>query len=83
MELKNVQGIGSKTLALMPIKYEFFGRSAHGCSPQDGINALDALVMTYNGINELRKNMLPNTFIHGIIRDGGDAANVIPIPFSW
>ena len=70
--------IGSKTLALMPIKYEFFGRSAHGCSPQDGINALDALVMTYNGINELRKNMLPNTFIHGIIRDGGDAANVIP-----
>ena len=70
--------IGSKTLALMPIKYEFFGRSSHGCSPQDGINALDAAVMTYNGINSLRKTMKPNTFIHGIIRDGGQAANVIP-----
>ena len=70
--------IGSRTVALMPIKYEFFGKSAHGCSPQDGINALDAAVMTYNGINELRKTMLPNTFIHGIIRDGGNAANVIP-----
>ena len=70
--------VGSRTVALMPIKYEFFGRSSHGCSPQDGINALDAAVLTYNGINELRKNMLPNTFIHGIIRDGGNAANVIP-----
>ena len=70
--------VGSRTVALMPIKYEFFGKSAHGCSPQDGINALDAAVMTYNGINELRKTMLPNTFIHGIIRDGGNAANVIP-----
>ena len=70
--------IGSKTLALMPIKYEFFGRSSHGCSPQDGINALDAAVMTYNGINEIRKTMLPNTYIHGIIREGGNAANVIP-----
>ena len=70
--------VGSRTVALMPIKYEFFGKSAHGCSPQDGINALDAAVMTYNGINELRKTMLPNTFIHGIIRHGGNAANVIP-----
>ena len=70
--------IGSKTLALMPIKYEFFGKNAHGCHPYDGKNALDAAILTYNGISMLRQYVLPNTFIHGIIKDGGKAANVIP-----
>lgn len=70
--------IGSKTLALMPIKFEFFGKNSHGCNPYEAKNSLDAAVLTYNGISMLRQYALPNTFIHGIIKDGGKAANVIP-----
>ncbi len=71
-------GVGGKSNALNPVKFEFFGKNAHGCHPQDGASALDAAVMTYMQINLLRQFVEPNTFIHGIIRNGGGAANVIP-----
>lgn len=71
-------GVGGKSNALNPVKFEFFGKNAHGCHPQDGASALDAAVMTYIQINLLRQFVEPQTFIHGIIRDGGSAANVIP-----
>ena len=71
-------GLGGKSNAINPVKFEFFGKNAHGCHPQDGASALDAAVMTYIQINLLRQFVEPNTFIHGIIRDGGGAANVIP-----
>lgn len=71
-------GVGGRSNALNPVKFEFFGKNAHGCHPQDGASALDAAVMTYIQINLLRQFVEPNTFIHGIIRNGGGAANVIP-----
>lgn len=70
--------IGGRTNALMPIKFEFFGKNAHGCRPYEGRSALDAAVMTYTGISMLRQFCLQNTYIHGVIKDGGLAANVIP-----
>lgn len=71
-------GVGGRTNALNPVKFEFFGKNAHGCRPQEGKSALDAAVLTFTNINFLRQFCLPNTFIHGIFRDGGLAANVIP-----
>lgn len=71
-------GLGGKSLAIYPVKFEFFGKSAHGCRPHEGHSALDAAVMTYSSISMLRQFVLPGTFIHGIIKDGGGAANVIP-----
>ena len=71
-------GVGGKSNAINPVKFEFFGKNAHGCHPQDGASALDAAVMTYIQINLLRQFVEPQTYIHGIIRDGGSAANVIP-----
>lgn len=71
-------GIGGRTQALNPVKFEFFGKNAHGCNPQDGASALDAAVMTYMQINLTRQFVDAGTFIHGIIKDGGEAANVIP-----
>lgn len=70
--------LGGRTLALHPLKFTFHGVNAHGCSPQYGKSALDAAVMSYMQINLLRQFALPNTFIHGIISHGGEAANVIP-----
>lgn len=71
-------GLGGKSNALNPVKFEFFGKNAHGCHPQDGASALDAAVMTYVQINLLRQFVEPKTFIHGIMKEGGHAANVIP-----
>lgn len=70
--------LGGRTLALYPLKFEFFGRNAHGCHPQNGRSALDSAVMSYQAISLLRQYAEPNTYIHGIIRNGGEAANVIP-----
>ena len=70
--------LGAKELALYPLKFEFFGTNAHACQPQNSHSALDAAVMSYMGISLLRQYTKANTYIHGIIRDGGQAANVIP-----
>ncbi|MBQ1234518.1 MAG: M20 family metallopeptidase [Oscillospiraceae bacterium] len=70
--------LGGRTNALMPLKFEFFGTPAHGCIPYEGKSALDAAVMTFLNINLLRQYVEPHTYIHGIVRDGGQAANVIP-----
>ena len=63
----------------VPLKFEFFGKTAHAAAnPWDGVSALDAAVMSYVQINALRQMTKPHTTIHGIIRDGGTAPNVIP-----
>lgn len=71
-------GVGGRSTALNPIKFEFFGTNAHACKPQQGASTLDAAVMSYLQINLLRQFVNQNTFIHGVIKDGGEAANVIP-----
>lgn len=71
-------GLGGRSQALVPLKFNFHGTSAHACRPYNGASALDAAVSTYQGINMLRQFMKQPSFIHGIFRDGGAAANVIP-----
>lgn len=72
-------GVGGRSSALVPLKFEFHGKSAHAAaSPWDGISALDSAVMSYVQINLLRQMVKPYTSIHGVIKDGGEAANVIP-----
>lgn len=71
-------GVGGRSNALNPIKFEFFGKNAHACRPEQGASALDAAVMSYLQINLLRQFAAPHTYIHGVIKDGGEAANVIP-----
>lgn len=67
------------SLAMDAIQFEFFGKSAHAAaSPHMGINALDAVIQTFNSINALRQHITPDARIHGIISEGGKAANVIP-----
>jgi metal-dependent amidase/aminoacylase/carboxypeptidase family protein len=58
---------------------EFFGKASHAAAaPEEGINALDALILTFNNINALRASLLPKDVIAGIILKGGEAANIIP-----
>jgi len=67
------------SLAMDAIQFEFFGKAAHAAaSPHLGINALDAVLHTFNSINALRQHVTPDTRIHGIIKEGGQAANIVP-----
>jgi len=67
------------SLAVTPYVIEFFGKSAHASSaPEQGINALDAVLQVFFSVNALRQALRPHTRIHGVITHGGDAANVIP-----
>jgi amidohydrolase len=67
------------SLAMDAIQFLFKGRAAHAASePEKGINALDAVILTFNGINALRQHIKSNVRIHGIIKEGGLAANIVP-----
>lgn len=72
-------GLSSRNYACAPVDIEFWGKAAHaaGC-PEQGINALDAQVLTYSAIGVLRQQLTNRIRIHGIITDGGTAPNVIP-----
>jgi amidohydrolase len=66
-------------LACQTVRVEFFGKAAHAsANPAAGINALDALILSFNNINALRQHIRNNARIHGIITDGGQAANIVP-----
>lgn len=71
--------ITTKSLAVNPLDFEFFGQSSHAAgSPENGKNALDALLHFFNGIATLRQHVKSDVKIHRIITHGGDAPNIIP-----
>ncbi len=72
-------------LALAPsmvaygIDFMFHGKPAHAASnPHTGINALDAVIQTFNNIGMLRQQVRSEARIHGVVTSGGGAPNVIP-----
>lgn len=68
-----------ESLAVDPLDFHFYGKPAHASgSPEQGINALDAVIQLFNGINALRQQLPSDVRIHGIITHGGDAPNIIP-----
>jgi amidohydrolase len=69
----------TQALACQNLYVEFFGQSAHAAArPEMGINALEAMIQSYNAINSLRQHIRSSARIHGIITDGGQASNVVP-----
>ena len=69
-----------QTLACSSLEVEFFGRPAHAAAqPHRGINALDAMILAFTSINSLRQHIKAEARIHGIITDGGEAPNIVPV----
>lgn len=67
------------SLAMDALQFHFKGKASHAASePESGINALDAVILTFNGINALRQHVTSDVRIHGIIKEGGIAANIVP-----
>ncbi len=68
-----------RALACQNLEVEFFGKAAHAAArPEAGINALEAMLNSFAAINSLRQHIKSTARIHGIITDGGKAANVVP-----
>jgi amidohydrolase len=68
-----------RSLACIELNVEYFGKEAHAASrPSAGVNALDALIIAFNGIAALRQHIRSTARIHGIITDGGQAPNIVP-----
>ena len=71
--------LSMRFLAMANLKMAFTGKAAHAAvAPHLGINALDAVILTYNNINALRQQLQEDARVHGIITDGGKAPNIIP-----
>jgi amidohydrolase len=71
--------LGRLALTAIPVKLEFFGKAAHAAAkPDAGINALEAMLLTFSGINALRQHLRDDARVHGVITHGGDAANIVP-----
>ena len=67
------------SLATERLTLEFFGKASHAAAaPEDGINALEALLAAFHNINALRLHLKADARIHGIITNGGSAINIIP-----
>jgi amidohydrolase len=66
-------------LAVEHFDVTFTGKDAHAsAAPYEGVNALDALTVAQVAIALLRQQLRPGDQIHGIIVEGGSAANIIP-----
>jgi amidohydrolase len=66
-------------LGIVRVGFEFRGKAAHASAdPWEGVNALDAVIQTFNNVGMLRQQMRPDARIHGIVTYGGAAPNIIP-----
>ncbi|BAE65745.1 unnamed protein product [Aspergillus oryzae RIB40] len=64
--------------AIVKFRARFTGKPAHAAgAPWQGINTLDAVCLSYNGVSMLRQQIQPHERIHGVIVEGGTKPNVI------
>jgi amidohydrolase len=67
------------SLAARGVEFMYHGKAAHASLyPWEGVNALDGVLQTFNGVNALRQHVRPDIRIHGVVTNGGGVPNVIP-----
>jgi amidohydrolase len=67
------------SLALDAREFTFQGRESHAAlAPEEGVNALNAVISLFNHIDALRQHLKSDVRIHGIITEGGIAPNIVP-----
>ena len=71
--------LDQRFLAMKRAMFIFKGKAAHAASaPHMGINALRAVLLTFNCVDDLREHVRQDVRIHGIILKGGDRVNIVP-----
>jgi len=69
----------SRTVTAARIAIDYFGKAAHAAArPELGVNALDAMLLAFNGIAALRQQLPSEVRVHYIITKGGSLPQVIP-----
>src|SRR5947199_620543 len=67
------------SLGIIKVKAEFHGRATHASSwPWRGVNALNAVIQLFVGLDQMRQQLRTDARLHGIIVKGGDQPNIIP-----
>ena len=71
--------VGFSSYALSTWNVEFTGVPAHAATaPWMGANAADALTLAYQAVGLLRQQLAPDQLVSFLIRQAGEAVNVIP-----
>ncbi|MDQ2964714.1 MAG: M20 family metallopeptidase [Chloroflexota bacterium] len=71
--------VESQPLASEDVHVTFTGLQAHAAAdPWRGRNALDALILLFTSVGLWRQQLQTHARVHGIVTDGGTAANIIP-----
>jgi amidohydrolase len=71
--------LDQRMLAMKGMKLNFKGLASHAAmAPQEGISALDAVILTFNATDMLREHVRQDVRMHGIITKGGVASNIVP-----
>jgi amidohydrolase len=71
--------VESQPLASEDVEVVFHGLQAHASSdPWRGKNALDAMILLFSSVGLWRQQLHPESRVHGVIQEGGTAANIIP-----
>ncbi|HKV56515.1 MAG TPA: amidohydrolase [Candidatus Binataceae bacterium] len=70
---------GMPVLAMEYMRMTFRGRAAHAAAaPWAGASALSAVLQTFQSVDTARLHFRDNSRVHGIITNGGQAANIVP-----
>jgi len=71
--------INTPSLAAGNLTFRFHGKPAHSAvHPHLGVNAADAAMLLFAGVNALRQHVTSDVRLHGIIQEAGDKANIVP-----
>jgi len=65
--------------AIKRFRVSYKGKASHAAgSPEKGKNALDGVLLLFQGVNAWRQHLIETCRVHGIVKEGGAAPNIIP-----
>ena len=71
--------LDQRLLAMKRATFTFHGKASHAAAaPEKGINALNAVELTFHCADMLRQHVPQDVRLHGIVTKGGDKVNVVP-----
>ena len=79
VHLYNSNIVAPTLQGLASYMYQFHGKAAHAsAAPWDGVDAFNAAQLMFHAVDMLRQHCKPDAQFHGIIRNGGEAPNIVP-----
>ena len=79
IRLYNRNQLYTKTMAIDTFTHYFHGKAAHAsAAPWEGCNAFNAAQLFFHGMDMLRQHVKPEIQMHGLIRNPGEAPNIVP-----